>query len=44
MSKPVRVIVIAVFTVFGTMETLFWARMLWGKFSGNGTEEVGEKD
>ncbi|KAF7511318.1 hypothetical protein GJ744_004883 [Endocarpon pusillum] len=32
-SRGVKVVVIAGLTVLGTMETIFWSKWLWAKFS-----------
>lgn len=32
-NRTVKVIVIVCLTVFGTLESIFWAKFLWAKFS-----------
>lgn len=32
-SRGVKVVVVAGLTVLGTMETIFWSKFLWAKFS-----------
>jgi hypothetical protein len=42
MSKPIKIVVIAILTVFGTMESVFWAKLLWAKISPPAAEVEGE--
>ena len=43
-SRGVKVVVIAGLTVLGTMETIFWSKWLWAKFSPAPEEESKSKD
>lgn len=38
-SRTVKVVVIVALMVFGTMESIFWMRVLWEKFGSAPTEE-----
>jgi hypothetical protein len=31
-SRPAKIVVIVALTIGGTMETIFWAKVLWAKF------------
>lgn len=43
-NRTVKVVVISVLMVFGTLESIFWIKFLWAKFgpSPTGEEEVGK--
>lgn len=41
-SRTVKVVVIVALMVFGTMESIFWMRVLWEKFGSSPTEEQKE--
>lgn len=43
-SRGVKVVVIAGLTVLGTMETIFWSKLLWAKFSPVPEDESKFKD
>lgn len=38
-SRTVKVVVIIALTIGGTLETIFWSKVLWRKFVGGGEEE-----
>jgi hypothetical protein len=42
-SRTVKLFVIAVLVVFGTMETIFWINVLWAKY-GSASKEKGDMD
>lgn len=44
MSKPIKMVVIAILTVFGTMETVFWAKLLWAKIAPAAVVIEGEEE
>jgi hypothetical protein len=42
-NRTIKVVVIACLTVVGTMESIFWAKVLWAKISKS-PEEKGEQE
>jgi len=43
-SRTVKIVVIVALTIGGTMETIFWTKVIWRKFFGGEEEKVEEEN
>lgn len=40
-NRTVRIVVLVALSIFGTMETIFWAKVIWAKFFQKAESEEG---